>query len=96
MISRAGEGVADQAEPAFGVEAVAVIADDACRFLATMLERMQAKRRDCGSFRMAENAEHAAFFAQAVAIDVEVEIPVVPVAALVRPIAGGTMVELIA
>jgi hypothetical protein len=35
-----------------------------------MLERMQAERGDGGGIGMAENAEHAAFLAQAVAVQV--------------------------
>ena len=68
----AGEGVADEAEAAFGVEALAVESDDTGRFLPAMLERMQAKRGDRGCVRMAEDAEDAAFLAQRVAVEVEV------------------------
>ena len=57
------EGVADQAEAAFGMEALAVEGDDAGGFLAAMLERVQAERGDGGGVGMAENAEHAAFLA---------------------------------
>ena len=65
-----GEGVADQAEPALGMEAVAVIADDAGRLLAAMLQAVQAYGGDAGGVRMAEHAEHAAFEAQGVVIRV--------------------------
>ncbi len=50
----------------------AVEGDDAGGFLASMLERMQAERGDGGGIGMAENAEHAAFLAQAVAIHVQI------------------------
>ena len=53
------------------MEALAVEGDDAGGFLAAMLERVQAERGDGGGVGMAENAEHAAFFAQAVAVEVE-------------------------
>src|SRR5664280_2614567 len=65
------ERVADQAEAAFGMETLAVETDDAGGFLAAMLERVQAERGDGGGVGMAENAEHAAFFAQPVGIRIE-------------------------
>ena len=71
-----GEGIADQAEPAFGVEALAVEGDDAAGFLATMLERVQAERGDGGRVRVAENAEDAAFLAEPVGIDIQVRMRV--------------------
>ena len=67
----AGEGVADQAEPALGMEALAVVADDAGGLLAAVLQRVQPERGDGGGVGMAEDAEHAAFLAQAVAVEVE-------------------------
>src|SRR5260370_23190231 len=70
----ARERVADEAEPALGMEPAAVIADDAGGLLAAVLERMQAERRDCGGVRMAVDAEHAAFLAQPVAVEVHVGI----------------------
>ena len=70
----AGEGVADQAEPAFGVEAAAVEGDDAGGFLAAMLERVQAERGDRGGLGVAEDAEHAAFLAQRVAFEIILQI----------------------
>ncbi len=69
-----GEGVADQAEPPLGMKTPAVEGDDAGGFLAAMLERMQAERGDGGGIGMAENAEHAAFLAQAVGIQIEIEV----------------------
>jgi hypothetical protein len=65
------EGVADQAEAALGVKAFAVIGDDAGGFLAAVLERMQAERGDGGCVGVSENAEDAAFLAQAVGIRIE-------------------------
>ena len=67
-----GEVVADQAEAALGVEALAVEGDDAGRFLAAVLQRVQAERGDGGGVGMAEDAEHAAFLAQPVAVGIEV------------------------
>ena len=61
--------VADQAHAFFGVELLAVEGDDARRFLAAMLERMQAERRQRRRIRMSENAEHAAFLMKGVTID---------------------------
>ena len=45
MTARLGEVVADQADMALGVELGAVEGDDAGRFLAAMLQRVQAERR---------------------------------------------------
>ncbi len=64
----AGEVVADEAETALGVKVLAVEADDARRFLAAMLECMEAESRQRGGVGMAEDAEHAAFLAQPVAV----------------------------
>ena len=58
---RLGESVADQADMAFDVELRAVIGDDACRFLAAMLQGVQAERDDRCRILPAEYAEHAAF-----------------------------------
>ena len=63
--------VADQAQAALGVEVLAVEGDDAGGFLAAMLKSMQAERGQCGGIRMAEYPEHPAFFAQAIAIEIE-------------------------
>ena len=67
----AGEVVADQAHAALGVEALAVEGDDAGGLLAAVLERVQAERGDGGGVRMAEDAEHAALFAQPVGVGIE-------------------------
>ncbi len=68
---RVGEVVAHEAELALGVELPAVEADDARRFLAAMLQRVQAERGEGGGLRVAQDAEHAAFFVQRVAVQVE-------------------------
>ena len=62
------EGVADEAKPSLGMKAHAVKSDDARRFLATMLKRVQAERGDRRSIRMAKNPEDTAFLAQPVGI----------------------------
>ena len=65
----AREGVADKAETALGMEAVAVEADDAGRLLAAVLQGVQAERRDGGGVGVPVDAEYAAFFAQPVAVE---------------------------
>ena len=67
----AGEVVADEAHAAFGMEPLAVEGDDAGRFLAAVLERVQAERGDRRGVGMAEYAEYAAFLAQPVAVKVD-------------------------
>ncbi len=67
-----GERIADEAELAFEVEDMAVVGDDAGRFLAAMLEGVQAEGRDGGGIGMAEDAEDAAFLVQGVPVAVEV------------------------
>ena len=69
-----GEVVADQADTALGVEPRAVEGDDAGRFLAAMLERVQAERVRAAASGMAEDAEDAAFLAQLVTVEIEVEV----------------------
>jgi len=61
-----GEGVADQADMALDVELRAVIGDDAGRFLAAMLQRVQAERDDRRGILPPEDAEHAAFVVEMV------------------------------
>jgi hypothetical protein len=46
--------------------------NDACRLLSAVLESMEAERRDRRSIRVAVNAEDATFFAQRIAVEVEV------------------------
>jgi hypothetical protein len=59
----AGEGIADQTEPAFTVKSGAVEGDDAGGFLAAVLQGVQSESGDGGGFRVAEDTEHAAFLA---------------------------------
>ena len=68
--------VADQALAPFRLETASVESDDARRLLAAMLKGMQAERGDRRGVGMAEDAEHAAFFAQAVALKIEIGIAV--------------------
>ena len=49
-------------------ETLAVEGDDARRLLPAMLQRVQPERGQRGGLRVAENAEHAAFLAQAVGV----------------------------
>jgi hypothetical protein len=58
-----GEGIADEAEAALGMETAAVEGDDAGSLLAAMLEGVEAEGRDSGGLGVAEDAEHAAFLA---------------------------------
>ena len=69
----AGEGVADEAEPAFTVKSGSVEGDDACGLLAAMLQGVQPERGDGGGLGVAEDAEHAALLAQRVAFQIEVQ-----------------------
>ena len=62
------EIVADLPHAAMGVELLAVIGDDAGRFLAAMLQRVQAERRQRRAVGMAVDAEDAAFFVQMIRI----------------------------
>ena len=66
-----GEGVADQAEPPFGMEPLAVERNDTGGFLAAVLQGVQAERGDGRGVRVAENAENAALLAQTIRIRVE-------------------------
>jgi hypothetical protein len=65
--------IADQAKPPFRIEALAIEGDDAGRFLAAMLERMQAERGQCRRIIMPVNPEDTAFLAQRVAVEIEIE-----------------------
>ncbi len=62
------EIVADQAEAALLVEAVAVIADDAGGFLAAVLQRVQAERGDGRGVDDVPDAEDAALLVQLVVV----------------------------
>src|ERR1041385_2866874 len=64
----AAKGIAHQPSMAFGDELTIVIGDNARRFLAAMLERMQPQHRQGAGVGMVENAKHAALFMQRVLI----------------------------
>ena len=68
--------VAHQAKAPLRAEALAVKGDNARGFLAAMLQGVQAQRRDGRRLGMAENAEDAAFLAEAVAVEVELVVKV--------------------
>ena len=73
-----------------GVELLAVIGDDAGRFLAAMLQGVQPERRQRGRVGMAENAEDAAFLVQMVIVEgMVVSIGLGSVMALQEPHAEG-------
>ena len=57
-----------KAKPTLGVEMLAVVGDDAGRLLAAMLQSVQAQRRQRRRILVAEDAEYAAFLAQAIGI----------------------------
>ena len=63
--------IAHQPHAALGMEAAAVEGNNARRFLAAVLQGMQAKGRQGCRVGVAENAEHAAFLAQRVAVKVK-------------------------
>src|SRR5215470_16033156 len=65
----AGEALAHEAHAALGMEALAVVGDDAGSFLAAMLEGVQSERRDRRSIRVAEHTEHAALLTQPVILE---------------------------
>ena len=58
--------IANEAEPALGMEMMAVEADDARRLLAAMLEGVQPKGGECRGIGMVKDAENAAFLVQPV------------------------------
>jgi len=60
------EVVADKAQATFGMELFAVEGNDTSRFLAAMLEGMQAEGCQGRRIIMAEDAEYTAFLAQAI------------------------------
>ena len=67
--------IAHEAQPAFGLEALAVEGHDAGRLLAAVLQGVQAQRcQGCG-IGVAIDAEYAALLAQPVAVEVEVRYP---------------------
>lgn len=59
----AGEGVADETEAAFGVEAIAIVGNDAGSFLAAVLKSVETEGGNGGGVGMAVDAEYAAFLA---------------------------------
>src|ERR1700721_2007390 len=63
------EILADMAERMMRMEMLAVEADDAGRFLPAMLKRVQPQCRHRRRRFLAEDAKHAAFFAQFVVIE---------------------------
>src|SRR3569623_3538437 len=84
----ARERIADEAEPAFRVEAVAVEGDDAGCFLTAMLESVKPEGGDRGGVGMAEDAEHAAFFPECIAFAEQIDVALVAFAR-----GGGTTGE---
>src|SRR5262245_51806001 len=65
----AGEALTHEAHAALGVETLAVVGDDAGRFLAAMLEGVQSESCDRRGIRVAEHAEHAALLTQPVVVE---------------------------
>ena len=63
--------VADETEAAFGLEAFAIEGDHARRFLAPVLQSVQAEGGKCCRVGMAENTEDAAFFTQAIVFEID-------------------------
>ena len=64
----AGEGVADKAEAAFGMEAAMVVGDDARGFLAAVLQGIEPVVAELGDVLTGcPNAEYAAFFLKFIA-----------------------------
>ena len=59
------------AQPATGKEFLSVEAGHANRFLAAMLQRVEAKRDDRRGIARTDHAENAALFAQLVAIGIK-------------------------
>src|SRR5262249_38097717 len=64
------ERVADEPEPALGMEALAVEADDAGRLLAAVLQGMQPERGDRRGVGMTKNPEYAALLTQPVGVEI--------------------------
>jgi hypothetical protein len=63
--------IADQAEPPLRMEPDAVERDDAGRFLAAVLQGVQAERSDRSGVGVSENAEHPALLMQAVVREID-------------------------
>jgi hypothetical protein len=62
------EVVGDMAETAMGMEMFPITGHYAGRFLTSVLQGVQAEGRVRGGVGMAENAEYAAFFMQAIVV----------------------------
>ena len=69
-----GKMIADEAEPALRMKAALVEGHDAGSFLAAMLEGVKSECGQGSGIRMAEDTEDTAFFAQQVAVQIEVEV----------------------
>ena len=54
------------------MEAFPIEADDAGRFLATMLQRVEAQGRDRGGVRVSVNAEDPALLVEAILVQIDV------------------------
>ena len=67
----AGEVIADQPLAALGVKPHAVVGDDARRFLAAMLQRVQPEGDNRRRVGMIEDAEHAAMLAQPIIVEID-------------------------
>jgi hypothetical protein len=70
----AGEGNADQTEPAIAMKAGAVERYDAGSFLTAMLQCVEPKCGDCRGRGVAKNPEHAALLAERVAFKIVLEL----------------------
>ena len=58
--------VPDEAHAAFGMEVFAIKADNAGRFLAAVLKRMETERRQRGGVGMIKDAENPTFLVEPV------------------------------
>src|SRR5262245_7938580 len=65
----AGEALAHEAHAALGMEALAIVGNDAGGFLAAMLERVQPERRDRCSVWVTEHAKDATLLTQSVVVE---------------------------
>jgi hypothetical protein len=64
--------IPNQPHTLFLVELAAIERDDTGRFLAAVLQGMQTQRRQCRGIGVPQNAKHAAFFMQRVAVEIEI------------------------
>ena len=62
------ERITNKASMPFGEKLFAVETDYACRFLSAMLQGMEAKRGQCRSILVSEDAKYTAFLMQLVAV----------------------------